>query len=70
MLPWKRTEKKRRSLAFRGPLIWNAIDNESKEQGYELFKRNLIKKKDTIDSITFRTGTAGNFDNDEQFIYF
>ena len=65
-----RTKKRKRSLPFRGPLIWNAIDNKSKEQGYEVFKRNIVKIKDTIDSIGFRTGTAGNFNNDEQFLYF
>ena len=69
-LPTRRTEKGKRSLAFGGQLIWNAFDNKSKEQGYEVSKWNLVKNKDTIDSISFMKGTAGNFNNDEKFIYF
>ena len=70
ILPRKRTEIGKRSLAFRGPLIWNAIDNKSKDQGYEVFKRNIGNKKDTIDRINFRTGTVADFNEDAQFSYF
>ena len=41
----------------------NANDNKSKEQGfYKIFKRNAVK-------ISFRTGTAGNLNIDEQLLY-
>ena len=69
IFPRRRTEKEKRSLAFRGPLIWNAIDKKSKDQGYEVFKRNIGNKKDTIDIINFRTGTVANFNEGEQFLY-
>ena len=51
-------------------MIWNAIDNKSKDQGYEVFKRNIGNKKDTIDRINFRTGTVADFNEDAQFSYF
>ena len=40
-LPRRRTEKGKRSLAFRGLMMWNTIISKSKEQGYELFKRGF-----------------------------
>eukprot|EP00112_Aurelia_sp_Birch-Aquarium-sp1_P021272 Seg5684.1 transcript_id=Seg5684.1/GoldUCD/mRNA.D3Y31 product="hypothetical protein" protein_id=Seg5684.1/GoldUCD/D3Y31 len=54
ILPRLKTELGRRSIRYRGPVIWNSIEEGIKESSYSNFKKQLYQIKGKIDSVNLK----------------
>ena len=66
-----RTELGRQSLQFRGPMIWNSLNKELKQEpNRETFKRQLRSDMKILNKRSFGKETTLNTNRDENYIYY
>ena len=69
-VPEYRTEAGRNSIRYRGPLLWNTLQNDQKEKTIECFKRSIGKFREQLKKITFAKGTGQLLNKRLDFMYF
>ena len=70
ILPRLNTEVGRRSIRYRGPVIWNSIEEGVKEASYSNFKKQLNQIKGKIADVSFKTASAEVHATNSRYQYF
>ncbi len=60
----------RNTLAFRGPVLWNAVPDDVKISASKGIFKNNIKNGRTINCISYSKGTVFNSNKKEDYIYY